>query len=495
VTKYGPQDSVDEWDTNCGNGVHTDGTTNITGNDPADTSIAIGVDFVAAWINHLTGNYGTAANGGVAYYNLDNEPMLWDSTHRDVHPQPTTYDEMRDKTYQYAAVVKSADPSAKTLGPVLWGWCAYFYSAMDGCSSGSDYQNHGNTPFAPWYLQQMKVYEQQHGLRILDYLDLHYYPAAKGVSLSPAGNSTTQALRLRSTRSLWDSSYIDESWISDLALGGIATNMIPRMKNWVDNYYPGTKIAITEYNWGALDHINGALAQADVLGIFGREGLDMATLWGPPDSSQPGAFAFRIYQNYDGAGSRFGDIGVQATSSDQGTLSVYAAQRSADSAVTVVIINKTANGLTSSVSLAGFSPLQTAAGYQYSATDLSAIVQLSDKQIMGNAFSANFPANSITLLVMRPAGTGCANDPVKIGGMSVHYPTIQNAFDSTLSPDDVIQVQAGDRTETLSYSQGYSVKLQGGYDCDFTTNPGFTIVHGSMTISDGTVTVENLILQ
>ena len=152
-------------------------------------------------------------------------------------------------------------------------------------------------------------------MRILDYLDLHYYPAANGVSLSPAGNAATQALRLRSTRSLWDPTYIDESWISDTANGGVAVQMIPRMKNWVAGNYPGTRLAISEYNWGALDHINGALAQADVLGIFGREGVDLATLWEPPTTTQPGAFAFRMYRNYDGNKSTFGETSVAAVAS------------------------------------------------------------------------------------------------------------------------------------------------------------------------------------
>lgn len=85
---------------------------------------------------------------------------------------------------------------------------------------------------------------------------------------------------MRSTRSLWDASYIDESWISDTAPGGVAVRLILRMKQWVANHSPGTRLAISEYNWGAPESINGALAQADVLGIFGREGLDLATLWG-----------------------------------------------------------------------------------------------------------------------------------------------------------------------------------------------------------------------
>ncbi len=56
------------------------------------------------------------------------------------------------------------------------------------------------------------------------------------------------------------------------------------MRDWVAKDYPGTKLAITEYNWGGQEHINGAVAQADILGIFGREGLDIGTLLGTAGS-------------------------------------------------------------------------------------------------------------------------------------------------------------------------------------------------------------------
>jgi hypothetical protein len=114
------------------------------------------------------------------------------------------------------------------------------------------------------------------------------------------------------------------------------------MRAWVNTHYPGTKLAISEYNWGALNHINGALAQADVLGIFGRERLDLATLWAPPEFDDPGAFAFRMYRNYDGAGSAFGDLNVPASSGDQEKLSIYAARRNQDGRLTLMVINKPA---------------------------------------------------------------------------------------------------------------------------------------------------------
>lgn len=431
VSVYGAQDMVDPWDANCGNGEQ--GGSPITGNNPLDTSKVITESFVTAWVDHLVTTHGTAAGGGVMFYDLDNEPMLWNSTHRDVHPSPTTYDEMRDRTYLYAAAIKAADPTAQTLGPVAWGWCAYLYSAADGCSPGADRAAHGNTDFTPWYLAQMQNYESTYGVRILDYLDLHYYPQASGVALSSAGNAQTQALRLRSTRSLWDPTYLDESWISDTTDDPV--QFIPRMKQWVADNYPGTRLAITEYNWGALDHINGALTQADVLGIFGRQGLDLATLWDPPEIDDPGTFAFLIYRNYDGSGSSFGETSVHASSADQGQLAIYAAQRSGDGALTLMIINKTGQSLTSDVSLANFQPGANAQVFRYSSANLSAIVQEAHQPVTASGFSTTLPANSITLVVIPPGGGSVTG--VSIGGPITGTAGMDHTFAAAVSPLDV----------------------------------------------------------
>jgi hypothetical protein len=239
----------------------------------------------------------------------------------------------------------------------------------------------------------MKRFENMNDVRILDYLDLHYYPQASGVALSPAGSEGTQDLRLRSTRSLWDPTYVDESWI------GEPVQLISRMRNWVNQYYPDTKLAITEYNWGALDHINGALAQADVLGIFGREGLDLATLWQSPALDEPGSFAFRMYRNYDGQGGEFGDQRLTVISSDQDSLSIYGARRSSDGALTLMIINKSDAPLISPLQLYGQNG-GTAEVFQYSEANLQAIQQLPNSTISNGALTLTYPANSITLLVI-----------------------------------------------------------------------------------------------
>lgn len=398
VAKYGPQQSTDPWRPDCGNGIRPDGT-EITGNDPFDTSIPIGPTFVAGWVQHLVGQFGAADRGGVQFYCLDNEPMLWNETHRDVHPAGVGYDEISSRTVAYAAAIKQADPAAMILGPVLWGWSAYFYSAKDREDGGawwntrSDRRAHGDILLVEWYLQQMKGYEDGHGVRVLDYLDLHYYPQSN-VALQQAGDLDTQARRLRSTRSLWDATYVDESWIAE------PVQLIPRMRGWIDANYPGTKLAITEYNFGGLEHINGAVAQADVLGILGRESVDLAALWDPPEPDQPGAYALRMFLDYDGNHSGFGDISVEAQSTDQARLSVYAAQRTLDFAVTIIVINKAFEALDASLQVQGMASASVAEVYRYSAADLARIVRESDQPVRDNVVDISYPAQSITLIVL-----------------------------------------------------------------------------------------------
>ena len=397
VSKYGPQEKTNPYifpeGDKCGNGKRPDGSL-ITNNNRLDVSITSNPDFQKAWVQHLVKTHGTAAKGGVQIYQMDNEPSGWGNTHRDVHPEPTSYDELRDRTFQYASMVKATDSTAKVLGPSDFGWPVYVDSGVKG-----DREKHGGVWFARWYLQQMRAYEQQKGVRILDYFDEHYYPVADDGCLAncPAGDAKTQAVRLRSTRSLWDSTYTDESWIGKY---NPPLTIIPRFREWVKQDYPGTKVAITEYNWGGMESMNGALTQADILGIFGREQLDLATLWGPPKSSEPGSYAFRTYMNYDGKGSKYGDTWARSHSTDQGQLSIYGAQRTGDGALTLVIINKTSKNLTSNLSLKGFNPAAKAQVYTYSEANLRAIVRQSDLSVSTAGFKATYPANSITLVAI-----------------------------------------------------------------------------------------------
>ncbi|MFG3437145.1 glycoside hydrolase family 44 protein [Nonomuraea sp. NPDC047897] len=443
VAKYGPQQSTDPWTPDCGNGKKPDGTA-VTGNDPHDTSVEVGPRYVTDWITHLKSRHGTAADGGVRFYNLDNEPDLWHSTHRDVRPTGLGYDELRERTYAYAAAIKAADPGAKTLGPVGWGLNSIFYSGLDqqtcaetGCwSNPPDRAAHGGVDLGPWYLDRMRAYEQQHGTRILDYFDIHIYPQQAGVHDDEAGDAATQERRLRSTRQLWDPAYVDESWINQ------PVRMIPRMRELVARHYPGTKVAMTEYSWGAYGHINGALAQADILGIFGREKLDLATLWTAPKTDEPVAHAFRMYRDYDGKGGAFGESAVRATSADQGKLAVYAAERAADKALTLVVVNKTGEELTSDVVVTGRTGASSARVYRYSAANLAAIERAADVPVDSSGFTGTFPANSISTIVIPPGGSDPDPTPTPDASCKVTYKVV-NQWQGGFQASVTITNQAG----------------------------------------------------
>jgi hypothetical protein len=415
IAKYGAQDNGDDPDrpTDCGSGKRGDGSF-VAGNAPTDTSQAVDPTFVKNWITQLKATHGSANAGGVSFYALDNEPELWSETHRDIHPTPLSYDELLQRSIAYGEAVKEVEPAAQLFGYVSFGWTGYWYSQRDvvaaeqnGYTAFPDYDSHGQKYQLEYYLQQMRSYEQTKGKRLLDYLDLHFYPQ-NGVSLSLAGDANTQALRLRSVRALWDPTYRDESWIGDdgQPADWQKVRLLPRMLEWVNTNYPGTKLALTEYNWGGLEHINGALAQADILGIFGREGLDVAALWNYPDKALgydrfenlPGAYAFRLYRNYDGAGSKFGETSVSSSSSDGNQLSVYAAERSSDKALTIVVINKADKPLTAKLAFSGFTANGNAEVYRYSDANLNTITQEAGQPANG-IFS--FPKHSITLLVLK----------------------------------------------------------------------------------------------
>jgi hypothetical protein len=414
VKKYGPQKEVDKDNPDCGKGTRPDGK-EIAGNDPSDTSVPIDESFVSGWVRSLVKQFGSAAKGGVAVYELDNEPEFWSGVHRDVHPAYMTYDELTNKGLSYAKAVKAADPTAQVGGPAISSWQNYFYSTADQysgwhtgpcyCYNGNpaDREAHGNVPLLAYYLQAFQRAGAAGGGRLLDYLDLHAYFAAKGTAFAEAGDTALQAARLDSTRVLWDAAYKDlASTDPDIKAKptAAAPQLIPRMKALVAENYPGTKMAITEYNWGGQESVNGALAQAEVLAVFGREGLDMGALWGAPDPVKqlPGLLAFQIFQSYDGKGSAFGDGSLKAVSADQGRLAVYAARRSKDGMTTVLVLNKTFGDLSGEVAMS--TAAKSAEVYRYSQANVGAIVRLADAPVSSVGVAMVFPAQSMTLLVV-----------------------------------------------------------------------------------------------
>jgi len=335
VARYGPQQKVEPYVADRGNGRKPDGTP-VVGNDPRDTSVPADPAFQAAGLKASPGGTGS---GPPTVYGLDNEPMLWHATHRDVHPEPATYDEVFDRGRALALAVKRADPRGLVAGPCTWGWTDLDYSAADAGADNyathADRKAHGDRPFLAWYLAAMNRASRESGRRLLDLVDVHFYPQGQADGQGVYGGTTKsaamRALRVRSTRALWDPTYRDESWI------GAPVALIPRVRGWVDAHNPGTKLCVGEYSWGGDDDPSGAVAQAEVLGIFARERVDHAYFWAGLGGVQ--RFAFALYRNPDGRGRGFGQAYLPTRSDHPDRLGAFAARRD-DGALTVVLVNK-----------------------------------------------------------------------------------------------------------------------------------------------------------
>lgn len=410
---YGAQDDCDwQWFPQACNGMK--GGQPVTGNNPLEANVLNTPTLQAGWISHLVQRFGAAANGGVRYYVLDNEHSIWHSTHRDVRPTGATMEQVRDVMVAYSGAIKDVDPGALVVGPEEWGWSGYIFSGYDqqygskhGWSYLPDRAAHGGMDYLPWLLQQLKARSDSEQRRVIDVFTVHYYP--QGGEFWPEGDisSAMQLRRNRSTRSLWDPNYTDETWINDKA------RLIPRLRSWADTYYyPGTPIGITEYNWGAENHINGATTQADIYGIFGREGLDMGARWTTPAATTPTYKAMKMFRNYDGNRSTFGDTSVRATATaNADNLSVFAAERSADGALTVMVIAKVLSGATPvTIDLANFAPGSAAQVWQLTAAN--SITRLADVGLSGPSLSTSVPAQSVTLFVIPESGAPANQSPV-----------------------------------------------------------------------------------
>jgi hypothetical protein len=398
IAKYGTQTGNDwQWMPDAGNGIKTNGQ-NVAGNDKNDANVPNSVALQQGWVQHLIGKWGKASGNGLKYYLLDNEHSIWFSTHRDVAPIGATMDELFAHMRDYSVMIKNQDADALVLGPEEWGWGGYLYSGYDQQYAPNhnwtypDRAAHGNMDYMPWLLQQFKNYETANGRRLLDVFTLHCYP--QGGEFGDDVSTAMQARRNRSTRSLWDPTYVDETWINT------QVRLIPRMKAWVAQYYPNTKIGVTEYNWGAEGNINGATTQADVYGIFGREGLDLAARWTTPATGSPVYNAMKMYRNYDGNKNGFGDTSVSATVPNPDEVSAFASVRSTDSALTVMVVNKIATSQTTTINLGNFAAGSTAQVWQL--TSANSITHLADTSVASGAINITLPAQSITLLVVAP---------------------------------------------------------------------------------------------
>ena len=421
VAKFGAQCSVDQYNTDAGNGQKPDCSTPVTnlaqteayyplvdtpGQCPAGTVDGTTCIDRETWVKALATAFGNStcavpysSISSCHFYDIDNEVDIWGGTHRDVHPNPSGYDELANMFENEGSALKTWDPAAVRFGPVSCCWYFYWHDATGGTNTAS----HGGVDFLPWWLNQVNWMDRINGARTLDVFDIHAYAEANTSGLSTA---QLQAASASVYRDYWDPTYVSTAGdINQIYTTTVEPNYtipfrIPRMKALVNEIYPGTPLSFTE--WSAAfyneNDFSTALGDSEAYGIFGREGLTFASRWGAPTQGNPNYQALKMYTNYDGAHHGFGAISVSDLNTGNPNLfSSYAAVNAAGTQMTIMILNEDpANPVQATLNLNGFSAT-TYTAYTISSTAAGSIA--ASASTAWNA-TQTFAPYSITLLVV-----------------------------------------------------------------------------------------------
>ena len=339
------------------------------------------------------------------FLSLDNEPDLWNATHLEVQGSTNISSiNFITKSVTLSEAVKDQFPNLVIFGPVNYGFNGIY--SWQGDLSLSPTPNGGNW-FADKYLAGIKTASAAYGKPVVDVYDFHWYSEATDGTTrvtNMTGSSLTDAqvqAIVQSPRSLWDTTFKENSWITNSVLGG-PIYILGRLQAKIDAENPGMKIAITEYENGGFNHIAGTIAQADNLGIFGSLGIFAANFWPPGGTYSYTLAAFRAFRGFDGANANFGDISLQSTSSDVASVVVYTStDTTAPGRVVFVAINR--SNAAKFTAINGQALSGTAHLYQMTAASASAqsVVQpvsMGTMAVSGSSLTITLPAYSVTTI-------------------------------------------------------------------------------------------------
>jgi len=337
------------------------------------------------------------------FISLDNEPDLWNSTHEEVQGSAnTSSDNYIAKTVTLSKALKDQFPNVVIFGPVNYGFNGiYSWQGEAGAGFSSSFW------FADKYLAGIKTASTAYGKSLVDVYDFHWYSEAtdgttrvinmNGTSLTDA---QVQAI-VQSPRSLWDTTFKENSWITNSVLGG-PIYILRRLQAKIDAANPGMKIAITEYENGGFNHIAGTIAQADNLGVFGSEGVFAANFWPPGGTYSYALAGFRAFRGFDGASANFGDTSLQTTTSSVKDVVVYASSDSATPGRFVFVAINRSNA-TKVTAIDGQSLSGTAHLYQMTAASgagqtVVQPVSIGTMPVSGSSLTITLPAYSVTTI-------------------------------------------------------------------------------------------------
>ena len=256
--------------------------------------------------------------------NMDNEPEIWSGTHDDVMKTQCSAEEFMQLYFKVAKAARAKYPDIKLSGPVPaneWQWYRY---GNDGIpSDGKKYC------WLEFFIKRIAEEEKASGIRLLDVLDIHYYPgstdAAKCVQLHRVffdrDYEYPEANGIHAVNGGWDSS-INKEYI------------LGRCSDWLTQYMGtnrGVGLAVTEAGMQSTNANVQAVWYASTMGEFMKNSVEIFTPWSWNIGMWETLHLFSRYnqENY-----------IQATSQNENLISAYPTINTASDSMTVVLVNR-----------------------------------------------------------------------------------------------------------------------------------------------------------
>ena len=285
---------------------------------PADSTVAI----LKRWFDQLG-----LSKEQFQYWNMDNEPEVWHSTHDDVMPQAIPAEDYIQRYVAVATRARILFPEIKIVGPVFtneWFW----YNWQNG--TVPDLQNPNKKySWVEYFIKRIAEEQQRTGLRLLDVLDFHFYP------------NSNRDVTLQLHRVFYDTTYdypgangckvINGGWDNSITKEYI----FKRSNDWLDKYMganQGVTMGITEM--GALyqeDPNVIAVCYASLLGTFAENNVELFAPW---DWYTGQWEVLHLFTQYAGS------IAVRSTSSQNTLVSAYSSINTDKNTLSVVLVNR-----------------------------------------------------------------------------------------------------------------------------------------------------------
>lgn len=341
------------------------------------------------WFDELSFN-----KDQLVYWSMDNEPEIWEGTHDDVMPTQLSAEAFMQRYFEVAKKARSKFPGIKLLGPVPaneWQW----YNWPGGITqSGKKYN------WLEYFIKRVAEEQQATGIRLLDVLDIHFYPGSTSASeivqlhrvyfdkdyIFPGANG------VKNVTGSWDNSQNKEY-------------IFERCKAWLEQYIGpdhGVTFGVSETGISFINSSTTAVWYASTLGEFMKHPeMEVFTPW----TWQTGMWeVMHLFSRYNK------DLFVTATSSEEEFVSAYPSMNEAGDSLTVVLVNRSVSqSKTVSIDFQGFdlasTPFQTLklsnlpATESFSSHTVNAI-QKSTVTSSNNSISISLSPMSVTSILL-----------------------------------------------------------------------------------------------